>query len=196
MGRKIIDDLKTIPLVEVTDQPWWRARTPDGGRQFAKMDMFPPRRRLVRSEGRYNHYGQRVFYFARTKDAAAREVLHRGETLAWVQQFHVTVRGRILNLCYDDAAESCPPLLLYGLSYEGDLTRPSDPESPWKPEYFPSRFIADCARSQGLVGVMFRSGKHYSENLVLFEWNEELITAIEQPETIVISPLKNVDFIF
>ena len=38
------------------------------------------------------------------------------------------------------------------------------------------RFIADCARNEGFNGIRYKSSRFHLENLVLFSWDDSLIT--------------------
>lgn len=59
--------------------------------------------------------------------------------------------------------------------------------SEWRPEYFLPRYIADCARQSDFNGILFSRRKHYSENLVLFSWNESQVKPIGGPKLYVYS---------
>jgi hypothetical protein len=51
----------------------------------------------------------------------------------------------------------------------------------WKPQYFVTRFIADCARLRGLNGIMYNSTRSYGTNIVLFNEVDDFITPKGKP---------------
>lgn len=60
-------------------------------RVFMLQDLQPPPAHEARSEGRFNHYGQSVFYLGGTQRAALRETvdINGEERVAWLQEFSV-----------------------------------------------------------------------------------------------------------
>ena len=56
-------------------------------------------------------------------------------------------------------------------------------DSPWKPEYFVPRYIADCAREAGFKAIRFQSARAYGTNIVLFEWDDASIRPLGEPQT-------------
>ena len=120
------------------------------------------------------------------------EILGKGECLCWVQQFTIKEVSNLLDLSSYVSAEEDDPILALGLI---NVKLPSivpNKKSPWKPEYFIPRFIADCAKHQGFGGVIFNSPKHYESNLVLFNWDEHSILPINRPRTLELKKTKEV----
>ncbi len=62
-----------------------------------------------------------------------------------------------------------------------DRLRP-DPDSPWKPEYFVPRFVADAARAAGFRGILYCSTRLAGYNAVLFEWTAREVRPEGEPE--------------
>ncbi|MCO6416499.1 RES domain-containing protein [Siccirubricoccus sp. KC 17139] len=60
-------------------------------------------------------------------------------------------------------------LLTAGLNAVMDRLRPGL-GSPWKPEYFVPRFVADAARAVGFRGILYCSTRFKGYNAVLFGW--------------------------
>ena len=142
--------------------------------------------------GRFNHYGKPVVYLAETAESAATEVLEEGESRAWVMRFQLRDVGPILDLSISEAwAEEELPVLAIGLGYFGNLSRLVKRDKGWKPEYLLPRFIADCARLNGFVGVVFRSSRYWADNLVLFAWDDQKIVADAEPRIIEVRPWKH-----
>ncbi|MFH0984133.1 MAG: RES family NAD+ phosphorylase [Candidatus Omnitrophota bacterium] len=171
MGRKIYNALRQFPKVGISNEIWWRARKPEGAKKFLTKDMLPPKQ--PEAEGRFNHYGQRVFYLAESKDAALIETLEKGENIAWIQRFVITEIDNILNLTMlasrQDELEGLPWFINVKLRSLVPGSR-----AIWRPEYFIPRFIADCARSMGFNGILFDSPRHKGKNLVLLNWHNQI----------------------
>ena len=61
-------------------------------------------------------------------------------------------------------------------------THRPDPGSPWKPEYFVPRFVADAARAAGFRGILYDSNKFEGYNAVLFAWTAREVRPDGEPE--------------
>jgi hypothetical protein len=179
IGEKLHSTISNFPKTDIKEEIWWRARKPKGGKKLSMKDMYPPR--FPKAEGRFNHYGQSVFYLASTAEAAMIEILDKGECLAWVQQFTIKEVSNLLDLSSYVSAEEDIPILALGLINVKFPSMVPSKESPWKPEYFIPRFIADCAKHQGFSGIIFNSTNHYERNLVLFNRDEYSILPINEP---------------
>lgn len=175
VGKKIFKTITSAQTIAIKEETWCRARKPDGALNFSATDMVPPLKPL--SEGRFNHYGQRVFYLAEGEYTAASEALDEdSESIAWIQSFKIKDILKVLNLeSYE--YQSGAPYLTTGLSSKISAQK-ADLKSPWKPQYFIPRFIADCARKHGLNGIKFRSSKTSKYNLVLFSWQDKSIVPV------------------
>jgi hypothetical protein len=196
LGRRIRKAIADFPRTTLGKREWWRARTPDGARRFRPKDMAPPPPEKATSEGRFNHYGQVVFYLASEPEAAMAETLDsdRGEAVAWTQRFSVPAKTEVLDLVQPDFYdEARVPILALGLMHRLPALQPR-PGSPWKPEYFIPRFIADCAREEGIAGVVFESQKHMGHNLALFRWTRSRVRALGQPDLRTLREKKANDF--
>jgi hypothetical protein len=192
LGREIRRMIAAYEVTEVEPASWWRARRAEGARLFVTKDMLPPDEQSVVSEGRFNHYGQRVFYLARDAETALAETLdhEKNEALAWVQEFKIPGISGVLDLIKPDwHEEERVPLLALGLLSHMDRLAPPR-GSPWKPEYFVPRYIADCAKEAGFKGIRFRSARAYGTNLVLFEWDERVVEAVGEPQSRTFVPRK------
>jgi len=184
LGAEIMESIGTFPKLEIVNQKWYRARNICSGKLLSPPEMLPPDpHKVVIPEGRYNHFGQSVFYLAENKEACVKEILREGETIAWIQEFQIKKASSVLDLIPDDSHE--PPLdlpiIALGLIYGRATQEPVEKTKGWKPEYFVSRFIADCAKSKGFKSVRFKTLRHYFNNLVLFEWSADQITPIGKP---------------
>jgi hypothetical protein len=184
IGRSIAKTIGNFPRARLKAGIWWRARGADGPRVFQTKDMLPPRPADAKAEGRFNHFGQSVFYLAEHERGALAEIAQGADSvLGWVQQFRVPAQQNLFDLTQGDPwrDSSNVPILAMGLvSTLRDLL-PSH-TSAWKPEYFIPRFIADCARQAGVTGIVFESPRRLHSNLVLFDWDEKAIVPEGKPE--------------
>lgn len=184
MGKRIHRAISHFPLTTLRSRQWWRARKPDGARIFTAVDMQPPPPERATSEGRFNHFGQVTFYLASTPQAALAETLRQvdGEGVGWVQAFRLPVGTKVLDLVTRGFGEDYDvPVLAMGLINHLPRLRPNS-ASPWKPEYFIPRFIADCARERNIHGVVFSSDKHFDQNLALFQWDQSRVKPLGVPK--------------
>lgn len=190
VGRHIIKAINDLPVRNVINEVWWRARQPEGGRHFSRWDMFPPPPDKATVEGRYNHYGQVVFYLASTAEAALLEVVNRekSECLAWVQRFHVVCLEKVLDLAADNEWWEDDPrsVLTAGLVTSLIHLAPQS-DLPWRPEYFVPRFVADSAREKGLHAILFHSRRHFAKNLVVFDPKHPAIVPDGEPKILLMS---------
>lgn len=140
--------------------------------------------RLIKiSEGRFNHFGQRVFYLANSEQGAAKEALENPGDV-WLQKFQIIRATKILDLTFAPLEEAASSnllafgendLLAVGLLYGRELSTVVERDKGWKPECFVPRYIADCARLEGFKGIKYKSSRFHLENLVLFAWDDTFI---------------------
>ena len=183
LGKQLFKKVPGLPKFNIEGELWFRARKVNGSKILTTDDLFPTDPEKVEiGEGRYNHFGQSVFYFAEDDFGAASEVLEE-KGLVWLQKFRIIKADNIIDLSHEISEEPDPELdlLSFGLRYGRVLGRGVKRSAGWKPEYFVPRFIADCARLCGFNGVKFNSSRSYSRNLVLFSWEKENIEPIEVP---------------
>ena len=195
VGSEIHASMGKFPVSTIADQIWFRARRIKSGKSLTSSDFPPPDpSQVVISEGRYNHHGQSAFYLANDKEGAAIECVDEGETLAWVQQFRLTHVENILDLTLEENwADDDWSVLVVGLLHSGALEHPVKRTVGWKPEYFIPRYIADCAREAGFSGILFKSTRHWADNLVLFSFDESVATAQGDPEIVQIKISSHTD---
>ncbi len=182
LGKEILNKITLLPVCSITGKLWYRARRIQNGKLKETSEMYPPNPDTVEiSEGRFNHFGQRVFYLSESAEGAIKETLTDDERVGWIQRF-VVKADNIIDLSQDSQERSSDlDLLAFGLIHAHVLEKETLRSMGWKPEYFVPRYIADCARLKGVRGVKFRSTRHYQSNVVLFEWSENNIVPIEAP---------------
>jgi hypothetical protein len=182
IGAEIYKTIGASPQRDIKKRVGFKARARTADIKTAT-DMYPPDPTVIKiPEGRFNHFGQSVFYLANSEVGAAKEALEEpGEV--WLQKFRIEKATNILDLTADpvEDPEARANLLTFGLIYGGELRTRVEREKGWKPEYFVPRFIADCARREGFNGIKYKSSRHYLENLVLFSWEKKAVKPLGKP---------------
>jgi hypothetical protein len=186
VGRRIVAAVHHAPRTQLAAADWHRARLPNGPERHGPEALGPPP--ATWSEGRFNHFGQTVFYLASTEQGACAETLPPGarRAIIWVQRFRVRRFDGLLDLA--GATEEGAlrrrgigaELLTAGLNAVAERLRP-DPGSPWKPEYFVPRFVADVARAAGFRGILYCSTRFEGYNAVLFAWTRREVVPVGEP---------------
>lgn len=196
VGRRILKEIGSFPAQQLIGRTWFRARRVASGRRVTTADMFPPDpSRISIPEGRYNHAGQAYWYLASTPEAASAEAAGPSEELAWVQSFKIEALVKILDVRAWEAEderfldeEGNPrevPLIAVALVFTDQLVEWVARDAPQKAAYNVPRFVADAARKAGFEGILFRSPRHFDDNLVLFDRNLRL-RPVREPKLITI----------
>jgi hypothetical protein len=182
VGRRILQAVRRAPKVTLDEALWYRARLPDGPERRSAAEMGPPP--ATWTEGRFNHHGQTVFYLAsEAHGACAETAMTSRPCIVWVQRFRVRRLRGLLDLAGVTGAvggRGGVDLLTAGLNAVAARRRP-DPGSPWKPEYFVPRFVADAARAAGFRGILYCSTRFEGYNAVLFRWDRDEIRPSGRP---------------
>ncbi|MBI1225158.1 MAG: RES domain-containing protein [Bacteroidetes bacterium] len=142
-------------------------------------------------EGRFNHSGQSHLYIAEDQETAIIESLgDRKPSLIWMQKFSLKKIENILDLSYDwDKLGPSTSTLLVALHNSSVLQQSINNKDKWKPDYYLTRFIMDCAKISGYNGIKYNSTKNHSGiNIVLFEFGKGVIESFEKPEVIIYNP--------
>ncbi len=184
VGERIAAAVAQAPKVTLDAAEWHRARLPEGPERYDPADLGPPP--ATRAEGRFNHYGQTVFYLASTRPGACAETAEARRAIIWVQRWRVRRFRGLLDLAgaVGPAGRGVEAALLTaGLNAVFRRHRP-DPDSPWKPEYFVPRFVADVARAAGFRGILSCSTRFDGYNAVLFAWTRREIAPVGEPEIV------------
>lgn len=179
LGKEIIRTIKTFPKSVIENQTWLRARRIVDGTTKSVDDLRPPNPdNIAVPEGRFNHYGQAYWYLASTKDAAVAEIVRPKERMAWVQMWKIERLDSVLDLrpwsaddvrVFDKNGDPKNiPLLAIGVIFGEQITSLPNRNEGWRPEYMVPRFLADAAKQAGFSAVLFKSPRHYDENLVCF----------------------------
>ena len=90
----------------------------------------------------------------------------------------------ILDLSFDwSNLTPSTSLLLLSLKVKDSISRSDRNKELWKPDYFLTRYIMDCAKELGYNGIKYNSIKDRIEfNLVLFYRDKIKIKAIGKPK--------------
>lgn len=199
-GRKIykeieLDNIKTTAVEGV----FYRARPVKSSeiltsKKMAKAPSGKP------TEGRFNHSGQSHLYLANDMKTALKEVaITEDPLLAWCQIFSIDEPiSKILDLSFDwtDLSLSTSALLL-SLKMENAIDKTGCNKEFWRPDYFLTRYIMDCALALGYNGIKYNSTKDVAGyNIVIFRPENHLIKPIGEPtvESFAKSPTSKIDF--
>lgn len=174
LGKRIYKELKlnNFPVVKLScKDAFFRARrvTNHDILQSTEMLNAPIGKS---TEGRFNHSGQSHLYLAESKETAIREVVQNlRNCLVWVQEFKLSSDvGNILDLTFDisNIGLNHNPLLL-SLSLANVLEETKNNSEFWRPDYFITRYIMDCAKELKYNGIKYNSTKSFNDyNVVLF----------------------------
>ncbi|MDP9954785.1 hypothetical protein J2X97_000422 [Epilithonimonas hungarica] len=195
-GKAIYKELKnnTFPIISLSSNEFFfRAR------KVSNHDIIESHQMLnaptgKSTEGRFNHSGQSHLYLANTEETAIKEVAYNfNNCLVWVQEFEfLNDIDNILDLTFDitNLSLNTNPLLL-SLSLSNSLEENENNIDNWRPDYFLTRFIMDCAKSLNYNGIKYNSSRNaYDFNLVLFYPDNFNIQNIGNPK---IEILKKID---
>lgn len=185
IAKKIFQEIsdKSLPVVEIKGE-FYRARKVETANVIEEKHMFnPPIGKSM--EGRFNHAGQSHLYLANEKETALKEAVITNESvLVWLQKFHIqsTVKN-ILDLSLDwDKLTPTTNTYLLSLNVFGTIHRKDRNKENWRPDYFLTRFIMDCAKKCGYNGIKYNSSKEsYSYNVVLFYPDKKNIKPVGKP---------------
>lgn len=137
------------------------------------------------NEGRFNHAGQSHLYLANEKTTALKEVTaNESALLVWCQKFEIsrTIRD-IIDLSFDwEYLTPSTSTLLLSLKLYNSIDRSDRNKENWKPDYYLTRYIMDCAKKAGYNGIKYNSTKEsYAYDLVLFYPEKSKIKAVGNP---------------
>lgn len=184
-GRKIFNELEKLNFpVSSVSGTFYRAREAKSSEILSKEKMLnPPTGKS--QEGRYNHSGQSHLYLSSDFETAIEEVIGVDEDkIAWILDVDVEKVDNILDLCFDwtmISPETCPIFLT--LCTQNIISRSDRNNGLWKPDYFMTRYIADCAKHLNYNGIKYNSTKKPNiENVVLFYPENCFIKAKSEPK--------------
>jgi RES domain-containing protein len=181
---------KCLPTCSV-EGIYFRARKVINPDVLETKDFLPPP--IGKSEeGRFNHAGQSHFYLSEKKETAINEcLLENSPTLLWLLEFRIQKINNILDLSFDwEILSPSTSTLFVALHNSKVLMQSNENMEKWKPDYFITRFIMDCAKNEGYNGIKYDSVKHKTgKNLVLFDFKKETIIKYEKPEIIIYDPV-------
>lgn len=170
-GRKIYKDLKELNFpVSSASGTFFRAREAKSSDILTKEKMMNPPTGKPQ-EGRYNHSGQSHLYLSTDSETAIEEVIGiDDDRIVWVLELELETVNNILDLSFDwtmTTPETSP--VFFTLCAQNFINRSDRNNELWKPDYFITRYIADCAKHLGYNGIKYNSAKKsYIENVVLF----------------------------
>ena len=186
-GKKLYKELKggQFPVTAINpNESYFRARKVNNHDILESNKMLnAPQGKPT--EGRFNHSGQSYLYLAENKETAIKEVAQNDKNfLVWLQEFKFKRKvDKILDLTFDITNISLGenPLLV-ALSLTNSLKKHKNNLDYWRPDYFITRYIMDCAKEFGYNGIKYNSTKSTHDfNIVLFYSQEQEILNIGEP---------------
>lgn len=96
VGAEIHKTVSAFPQSNIKNRVGYRARSRNSVINSSK-DMYPPDPASIKiNEGRFNHFGQRMFYIANSEEGAAKEALDK-EGEVWIQKFKLKQATKIID---------------------------------------------------------------------------------------------------
>jgi hypothetical protein len=115
----------------------------------------------------------------------------RDAAVVWVQRFRLQAAGPALDLAIETEALTDDDVLLIALLNSRVLAKPAGlAGSNWTPGYLLPRFVADCARAAGYIGIKYGSARAHGDNVVLFDRDaiSKKLTSDGRPKLLLHSP--------
>lgn len=169
-ARKISKEISGDKLPSTTiEGKFYRARRLANDQIFKKKDMLHAPLGKP-GDGRFNHAGQSHLYLSTEKETAILEVID-SDSVVWLCS--VTIDKPIdkildLDVNWDEGSETTS-ILLHALNINRTIQRSDRNRENWRPDYYMTKFIMDCAKSAGYNGIKYLSAKDpASFNYVLF----------------------------
>ncbi len=184
-GKRIHKELKEGKLPKIAIKgDFYRARRVESSEVLTKDGMYNPPTGKPQ-EGRFNHAGQSHLYLSNDKATAIKEVItNELSLLVWCQKFELRKEVKnVLDLTFDwmNITPSTSTLLL-SLKVFNSIGRADRNKGLWRPDYYLTRYIMDCAKEQGYNGIKYNSTKETNEyDVVLFYPDKLDIIAIGDP---------------
>ncbi len=184
IGKKIKKEISNIPKTTIKNEIWYRARAVNSSKKFTYSDMMPPNPEMVTiGEGRFNHYGQSVYYLGDEKRLCALEVSNQLETICWIQKLEIISLNNILDLSVYINPDNIDyiPFVFAGIIITGEINKKVIRDKNWKPEYFVSRFISDICREANIDGIKYNSTVAIGNNLAILNMDNFNYKLIRNP---------------
>jgi hypothetical protein len=185
LAKRIYKEIKNkkLPVISIGGN-FFRSRKMESSEIINSHKMYNPSLGKP-TEGRFNHAGQSHLYLASDKITAIKEVISGEHSLlVWCQEFKISVPvSDILDLSFNwDYLTPSTSTLLLSLKMSNAIERNDRNTENWKPDYYLTRYIMDCAKSAGYNGIKYNSTKQsVSYDLVLFYPEKIKIKTIGNP---------------
>jgi RES domain-containing protein len=182
LAKKTYDLLEKISISatpELIELKLFRGRILSSDKPKKADFLAPPK--MITNEGRYNHLGVPVIYAANNNETCFNE-LRKPEKHLYIAEFGIKENLKLLNLNniedYDESE------LLQAIVISSVISSKADDNSKHKPEYYFTRFIADCCKYLKFDGIIYPSVQiGIGKNFVFFNTKiikEENITKVEK----------------
>lgn len=197
VGKELFKLIKKGKKHIIDSEVWYRARKINNeSRIFSSDEMLAPNpKKVYIKEGRYNHTGQSFLYLSNLDKTAFLEIKASSENICTIQKFQIENLENILDLRsnYNNIDPNID-LIYWAIIYNGFIGESPNSKSSWKPEYFVPRYIADVARFFKYNGIIYSSATDLEgDNLVLFNFPEEKVFPINEPNAYVYKKDKFLD---
>jgi len=185
-AKRIYKEIKNkeLPVTRIKGK-FFRARKVSGAEVLNIEGMYNPPIGKPQ-EGRFNHAGQSHLYLSNDKNTAIKEVVtNENSLLVWCQEFEIKKEiENVLDLTFDwNKLTPSTSTLLLSITLNNSISRSDRNKELWRPDYFLTRYIMDCAKELGYEGIKYDSTKNISEyNLVLFHRDKIQIEPIGKPK--------------
>lgn len=187
LAQEVFNEIesKKFPITKIKGK-FYRARKVENSRILDSEELHcPPKGKP--HEGRFNHSGQSHLYLANDIETAINEISDGySSQLIWYQEFEIQSEVKnILDLSYSfgDISLSSSVLCLALTEYKDSVYKDGGNKDNWKPDYFLTRFIMDCAKYCGYNGIKYNSTKNFmGYNVVLFSPENVKLSPIDRPK--------------
>ncbi|MGD6870599.1 RES family NAD+ phosphorylase [Sutcliffiella horikoshii] len=167
VGRRIIDEISIVKTIVPKCVTLYRARPRDIKKRvlpYSPEEMFAAPFGLS-NQGRYNLVGQGELYACNNKEVAIMECAKDNQTTVDVIEWELKE-----NISLIDLTDNESPLVQY-CSFSAETSSGL--------EYLVPNFIAQCAKSRGITGIVFRSTQAESAlNYVFFDYQKNWFRTI------------------
>ncbi|WP_223702744.1 RES family NAD+ phosphorylase [Sutcliffiella deserti] len=167
VGRRIIDEINKVKTIVPKCVTLYRARPRDIKKRalpYSPEEMFTAPFGLS-NQGRYNLVGQGELYACNNKEVAIMECAKDNQTTVDVIEWELNENVSLIDLTDKES-----PLVQY-CSFSAETSSGL--------EYLVPNFIAQCAKSRGITGIVFQSTQVESAlNYVFFDYQKNWFKTI------------------
>ncbi|MBG9775372.1 hypothetical protein ABD71_20550 [Brevibacillus laterosporus] len=161
VGKKIFTEIQQIKVLTIQNKVLYRGRPRDPQKRaipYSPDEMFSAPYGLS-VQGRFNVVGQGELYTCDSKDVAIKECTKGTSTIVDVIELELIEKVHLIDL-----TDKVSPIVQY-CSFSADTSHGL--------EYLVPNFIAQCAKSKGITGIVFSSTQNEDAlNYVFFDYKK------------------------